>query len=98
MKPFVSVAVTVKEKVPVAVGVPERTPAAESVRPAGSVPAVTEKEKGGVLAVPAAVRVWLYAWVFTPPGSVVGLSVIVGARLVSVKVALVTPGPLAVTL
>ena len=37
-QPFASVALTVIGNDPVCVGVPERTPAAESVRPAGSVP------------------------------------------------------------
>ena len=37
VQPFASVTVTVIGNEPVCVGVPERTPAAESVRPAGSV-------------------------------------------------------------
>ena len=37
-QPFASVALTVIGNEPVCVGVPERTPAAESVRPVGSVP------------------------------------------------------------
>ena len=55
--PTVSVAVTVKEKLPGTVGVPERTPLLLRVRPVGSVPAVVAKL---LLPVPPdALIVWL---------------------------------------
>ena len=43
-----SVTWTVKLEVPAADGVPLITPADDSVRPAGSAPAVTDQAKGGV--------------------------------------------------
>jgi hypothetical protein len=52
-----SVAVMVNVAVPAAVGVPEKTPAELSMRPLGSVPAVTVQVYGGVP--PPAASVWL---------------------------------------
>ena len=54
--PTLSVAVTVKLKVPVAVGVPENTPAVK-VMPVGIVPVLTEKVTAPVP--PVAAMVWL---------------------------------------
>ncbi len=58
------------------VGVPASTPAAVSVRPAGSVPLVTPKLYGEAPPLPAIVS--LNATPTVPPGSVAGESVIVG--------------------
>ena len=73
---FVSVARIVKLAGPDEVGVPESTPALVSVRPAGSVPMVTENVYGA--APPLPVSVSAYAIPSVPPGSVAGASVIVG--------------------
>ena len=54
---LLSLALTVKLKVPPAVGVPLSTPPEERVSPAGSAPAVTVKVYGD--APPLAVIVWL---------------------------------------
>ena len=71
-----SVAVTVKLKGPDAVGVPSSTPAAESVSPAGSAPAVRLHVTGAVP--PVCVKLTgPYATLIVPPGTTIGLTVIV---------------------
>jgi hypothetical protein len=65
-----SVAVTVKEDVPVWVAVPERSPAGVSVKPDGGDPAVTAKVTAPVP--PVAVMACEYATPAVPDGSVVG--------------------------
>ena len=77
-----SVAVTVKLNVPPAVGVPVRDPLEDKLSPAGSVPAVTAKVCGAVP--PVAVMDCEYADPTVPAGSDAGLTVIVGALIVSV--------------
>jgi hypothetical protein len=57
VQPLPSVTLTVIGNEPVCVGVPERTPAAESVRPAGSEPLLSEKVAPPMALV--CVKVWL---------------------------------------
>src|SRR3954447_17695247 len=59
VQPPASVTLTVIGNVPLPVGVPERTPAAESVRPGGSVPVLSAKLTGVVP--PVCANVWLNA-------------------------------------
>jgi hypothetical protein len=61
------------------VGVPESMPAADSVRPGGSVPLVTVKTYGAVP--PEAESVCAYAPPTVPVGNVVGVSVMRQATL-----------------
>jgi hypothetical protein len=58
-----SVTLTVIGKEPVCVGVPERRPAAESVRPAGSVPLASEK------VAPPMAPLWLKFWLNAVPAT-----------------------------
>lgn len=64
--PLASVAFTVKPNDPVLTGVPAISPAAESVSPGGSAPAVTSNEMGGVP--PDAASVPLYGEPVPPDG------------------------------
>ena len=74
---------TVKLEVPAVVGVPLRTPAADKLRPAGSVPGGTDQVYG--IVPPVAVSVWLYAVSTAPAGSetveIVGASAALTVRL-----------------
>ena len=66
--PALSVACTVKAKLPAAVGVPETVPATlSSESPAGSAPDATDHAIGGLP--PADWMVWLYAVPTAPAGS-----------------------------
>src|SRR5579862_7545892 len=75
-----SVAVTVKLKVPAAVGVPESRPLGASGTPVGVAPEVTANVYGGVP--PDAVMLWEYAMPKAPAGSVAGAGVITGGSMV----------------
>ena len=66
--PVLLVAITVKVNVPAVVGVPEITPVAERFNPVGRVPFVCDQF---IVAVPVAVRVWLYGAYIMPFGNVV---------------------------
>jgi hypothetical protein len=74
MTPTLSVAATVKLKVPAALGVPLSTPALLNASPVGSVPTATEKATGAVP--PVALIVWLYGTLIVVAGSVAGFTVI----------------------
>jgi len=76
---LLSVALMLKLKLPAAVGVPERTPLL-SVTPAGNDPLTTEKVYGAVP--PLAVIVCVYAAATVPAGTVVCVTVTVGAASV----------------
>ena len=77
---YVSAAVTVKENVSATVGVPLSTPDAESVRPSGNVPDVTENVYGDVP--PLAVTILLYGVQTIPSASVLGATITGGHDIV----------------
>ena len=72
---------TVKAEVPAIVGVPESRPAAERVRPAGRLPAVSAKPNGDDPAL--ALSDWLYATPRVALGSAAGSTAIAGHETVS---------------
>ena len=76
MQPVVSVARTVKLKLPTVVGVPVNAPLDASDNPAGSAP--LEMLNAYDPPPPVAVTVWLYAVPVTPAGSEAGLTVMFG--------------------
>src|SRR3954468_10615096 len=84
VQPLASVTLTVIGKLPGTPGVPESTPAADSVRPLGSVPVLIEKTAGVCVPTPVCVNVWLNAALTVPvvtPGLV---TVMVWQLIVSV--------------
>src|SRR4051812_21613780 len=92
-QPFASTTCTVIGKLPVCVGVPERTPAADSVRPTGSVPLLSENVFAPIAA--GAVKLWLKA-MLTMPVFVAGLlTVMVWQLIVSEYVAPLPKQPFA---
>src|SRR5436305_324480 len=92
-QPLASTTWTVIGKVPVCVGVPERTPAADSVRPVGSVPLLSVNVFAPIAA--GAVKLWLNA-MFTVPLFVEGLfTVMVWQLMVSEYVAPLPEQPFA---
>ena len=82
MPELLSVAVTVKLKVPPAVGVPDNMPLDPSVKPVGKAPEVTAYPYGAMP--PEAVTVLLYAVPTLAAGRLPGLREMVGALTVNV--------------
>ena len=77
-----SCACTVSMKLPAAVGVPLSNPLLLKVRPAGKLPLFTVKTYGATPPLP--VSCWLYAVAAVPAGKLTGVTVIVGAAMVTV--------------
>jgi hypothetical protein len=86
---------TVKLVVPSAVGIPSRTPAADRLRPAGTLPADTDQLYGVVP--PVAASVWLYA-IFTAPAGSETVVIVGAAAALTVRLTgrVVFPVPLVV--
>ena len=82
VRPWLSVAVTVKLKPPAAVGVPLMLPALDSVNPAGRLPPVTANVYGPMP--PLAVRMSAYDTPTAGDGRMLGEIAIAGATTVSV--------------
>lgn len=74
-QPFLSVAVTVKGKVPVAAGVPDTRPELEMLSHVG---APVSDHASGVAVLPVAVNCWLYATLNVAAKAPVGVTVIAG--------------------